>query len=205
MKRLGVLAIGMALGLGTTLAEDKTGSIEKTTKVHRLASTKRAVYDAFVYANRIPEKTEEGETASDLAGRILGRLANQEGRVLLKVPPGMDRAAYEGYKTFLRDEGPSSAGNCIACHTPPNFTPGKAPSLRNLSTRKLDLEKVLRAKMTASAKRQDGYAATKITPQDFPSLIAFLRTLNDVPEDQFRDLIVKAQVLDTSEEYEAEP
>lgn len=205
MKQLAGLAIVIALGLGTALAEDKAGSIEQKTKVHRLASTKRAAYDAFVYVNRIPEKAEEGEAASDLAGRILGRLANQEGRVLLKVPPGMNRAAYEGYKTFLRDEGPSSVGNCIACHTPPEFTDGKAPSLRNLGPRKLDLLKVLRAKLTARAKKKDGYAATKITLENLPSLLAFLKTLNDVPEDQFRDLIVKAQVLDTTEEYRPDP
>ena len=77
---------------------EKKQSIEEKTKIHRLSSNQRADYDAFVYVNRIPEKPEEGESAKDLAGRIFGRLANQEGRILLKLPPGMNRESYLGFK-----------------------------------------------------------------------------------------------------------
>ena len=51
-----------------------------------LQSKQRSPFDAFVYVNRIPMAPESDETQEDLAGRILGRLANQEGRVLVKLP-----------------------------------------------------------------------------------------------------------------------
>ena len=76
--------------LGLALLSLSACTPETKPRVHRLESTKRAIYDAFVYVNRIPEKPEEGEEPVDLAGRIFGRLANQEGRVLLKLPTGMD-------------------------------------------------------------------------------------------------------------------
>ena len=59
---------------------------ESTPRVHRLESTYRSPFDAFLYVNRIPSSPESDETPDDLAGRILGRLANQEGRVLVKLP-----------------------------------------------------------------------------------------------------------------------
>ena len=218
------LLLGIALVTSAVMADEKPDTIEQKTRVHRLSSSKRAAYDAFVYANRIPENAEEGETPSDLGGRILGRLANQEGRVLLKLPLGMDRKAYLGYKTFLRDEGQASVGNCMACHSPAEFTdlkshvvaqggsPAPTPSLRNLRTRKVDLQKAIRAKITASkAKRSgvaaevdDAYATMNIAERDIPELVAFLNALNDVPDSEFRNLIVNAKVLDTSEEFEAD-
>ena len=37
-------------------ADDKAGkSMEEKTRIHRLASTKRSVFDAFTYINRIPD------------------------------------------------------------------------------------------------------------------------------------------------------
>ena len=51
-------------------AKPKPTSIEEKTKIHRLATTKRAIYDAFAYMNRIPEKAEEDESPEDFAGRI---------------------------------------------------------------------------------------------------------------------------------------
>ena len=92
-------------------------TIEKKTKIHRLASTRRSVFDAFVYINRIPEVPYADESPEDFSGRIFGRLANQEGRILLKSPPGMSNLAYEGLKTFIRYEGDQRVGNCAACHT----------------------------------------------------------------------------------------
>ena len=66
-------------------------SIEEKTKIHRLKSNRRAVFDAFAYLNRIPLKAESGESPDDVAGRIFSRLANQEGRILVTlcraVPP----------------------------------------------------------------------------------------------------------------------
>ncbi len=156
-----VLSLAICLCFGTAAVtsgfgqnEPKPTSIEEKTKIHRLATTKRAIYDAFAYMNRIPEKAEEDESPEDFAGRILGRLANQEGRILVKLPKGMDRQAYLGYKTFLESEGTAKVGNCIACHAPPDFTDLKehvssqsdsknpTPSLRNLAKRKVNIRQV---------------------------------------------------------------
>jgi outer membrane protein assembly factor BamB len=197
----------------------KKTSIEEKTRIHRLATTKRSTFDAFSYVNRIPEKPYDDETADDFAGRIVGRLANQEGRVLLKAPVGMHRLAYDGLKTFLRYEGAASVGNCAACHAPADFTDGKShvvskggiakptPSLRNLAKRRVDLQKVLRQKLEASRQKRSGeadeisdvYSAMKLSERDIPGLVAFLKLLEDVPDDRFRTLILEAKVLATSE------
>jgi hypothetical protein len=202
--------------------EPKTTSIEEKTKIHRLATTKRAIYDAFAYMNRIPEKAEEDESPEDFAGRILGRLANQEGRILVKLPKGMNRQAYLGYKTFLESEGTAKVGNCIACHAPPDFTDlkehGSAQggslqptlSLRNLAKRKVNIRQVIMAKMAASetkragkAEKIDGaYAKMRLNKGDLHQLMAFLNLLNDVPDQDFRNLILNATILDTSDDIE---
>ena len=191
-------------------------------KVHRLESTKRAIYDAFVYVNRIPEKPEEGEDPIDLAGRIFGRLANQEGRILLKLPTGMDRNSYLAFKTFFRYEGKKQVGNCAACHSPVEFTDSKphvvqkggkpvvTPSLRNLDLDKKELEKIIRDKIAISRLKQageadgvdDAYSAMRLSEDDIPQLATFLGLLKDGPDAGFRDLILEATVLDTTEDIE---
>ena len=54
------VVVWMLVLLQPSLAADK--SIEKKTKIHRLSTTKRTVYDAFVYVNRIPEQAEKEES-----------------------------------------------------------------------------------------------------------------------------------------------
>lgn len=203
-------------------AKNSKKTIEEKTKVHRLASTKRSVFDAFAYVNRIPAKPEKGESAEDLAGRIEGRLANQEGRVLLKLPTGMTRESYLAFKTFIRYEGKKSVGNCMACHAPQEFADSKkhivtkdgkptlTPSLRNLTKKKIDLKKVLTEKISASKLKRAGkagkidseYAKIQLDEKDVPGLIAFLKLLNDVSDKEFRRFILDAKILDTSEDIE---
>jgi len=200
------------------LTTSATPSIEKKTRIHRLGTTKRSVFDAFSYVNRLPDKPYDDEEADDFGGRIFGRLANQEGRVQIKTPPGMGRDAYEGFKTFLRADGVTSVGNCAACHNLPDFTDGKShvvekngksvltPSLRNLGKRRVDLRAALQKKLNASRLKPSGepdeisdeYSAMRLSETDVSHLIAFLKLLNDVPDKQFRELIVEANVLDTS-------
>ena len=207
---LASVAVWMLVLLQPSFAADK--SIEKKTKIHRLSTTKRAVYDAFAYVNRIPEQAEKEESPQDFAGRILGRLANQEGRVLVKLPAGMDREAYLGFKTFLRSEGKVSAGNCAACHAPANFTdlkmhlvtkggePKPTLSLRNLKQRKVDVRKAILAKIAASKRKgvDAEYGRMNLSKKDVPRLVAFLNLLNDVPDKEFRNLILEVTILDTS-------
>jgi hypothetical protein len=197
-------------------------SVEEKTRVHRLASTRRSIYDAFTYVNRLPEVPEEWEEPIDVAGRIFGRLANQEGRILLKVPAGMDRQSYLAFKTFFRYEGESAVGNCAACHTLAEFSdkkghvvyaggsPVKTRSLRNLRQTKVDVGRVIREKIAESEKKRSGdadeiddaYAVMNITEEDVSGLVAFLDLLNDVPDEDFRKLILDVKLLDTSGDIE---
>ena len=208
--------------LGITLLALSGCTPETKPRVHRLVSARRAIYDAFVYVNRIPEKPEEGETAEDIAGRIFGRLANQEGRVLLKLPAGMDRNSYLAFKTFFRYEGEKQVGNCAACHSPAEFADSKThvvtkggeavptPSLRNLDLSSEELEKVIFAKIGTSSLKQageadeidDAYSAIRLDKKDVPGLVTYLGLLKDVPDEKFRDLILEATVLDTTGDLE---
>jgi mono/diheme cytochrome c family protein len=208
---LGFVVVASTDGFGQ--AKPKPTSIEEKTKIHRLATTKRAVYDAFTYLNRIPEKAEEGEEVLDFTARVYSRLANQEGRILIKLPPGMNSEAYLGYKTFLSTDADTSNGNCVVCHAPEKFTDlknhalsegGKAlptPSLRNMSKRKVDISKALRAKLLVSEKpgASKDYQLIKLNKADLKNLEAFLKQLNDVDDKIFRELIIQAKVLDTSQ------
>ena len=208
---LGFVAVATPDGFGQ--ANSKPTSIVEKTKIHRLASANRSVYDAFVYLNRIPEKAEEGEEILDFTARIYSLLANQEGRVLIKLPKGMNREAYLGYKTFLNTDAEVSNGNCVVCHAPEKFTDlkehvlsegGKAlptPSLRNMNKREVDIAKALRAKLTAAGKpgAPKDYQSMKLDKDDLTHVEAFLKLLNDVEDKNFRDLIIQAKVLDTSQ------
>lgn len=94
-----------------------------------------SAYDAMAYLNRFEEGlANEEDTPKDLSGRIFGRIADQEGRNLIRFPNGYNEEAYQGFKTFYRVsptwsssvEGmEENVGNCIACHVPPRFTDGK--------------------------------------------------------------------------------
>ena len=188
-------------------------SIEEKVGVHRLDTRERAVYDAFVYLNRIPEKAEEGEDILDFTARVFSLLANQEGRILIKLPKGMNREAYLGYKTFLSTDAKVSNGNCVACHAPEKFTDlkehvlsqgGKAlptPSLRNMNKRNVNIAKVLRTKLVAAQEpgASKDYQLMKLNKADLTHLEAFLKQLNDVADKNFRELIIKSKVLDTSQ------
>ncbi|MDP7639706.1 MAG: hypothetical protein QGG73_08330, partial [Candidatus Hydrogenedentes bacterium] len=195
------------------IADAQEESVEEKTKIQRMTSTDRAIYDAFAYVNRIPEKKIGDATPIHLVGRIFGRLANQEGRILLKLPKGMDREAYFGYKTFLRYEGNNRVGNCVACHALTKFTdtkehvvakggsPVTTPSLRNLKERDVDVAEVIKGIIAASEQKRAGkaddiddeYGTINITEKDIPGLVKFIDLLNDVPESGFRDLILGAE------------
>lgn len=186
-------------------------SIEQKTKIHRLDTQERAPYDAFTYLNRIPAKADEDEDILDFTARVFSRLANQEGRILIKLPQGMTREAYLGYKIFLSTDAKVSNGNCVTCHTPDKFTdfklhkltvdspPRPTPSLRNLTKRKIDLSKALQAKLAAakSSNAPKAYRNIHLNKMDLTHLQAFLKQLNDVDDKAFRELILNAKILNT--------
>ncbi|MDG2221725.1 MAG: sulfatase-like hydrolase/transferase [Rubripirellula sp.] len=198
-------------------------TIEQKMRIHRLSTAKRSVFDAFWYLNRLPDERYDEETADDFAGRVFGRLANQEGRILLKAPPGMNLQAYKGFKTFLRYEGTASVGNCSACHAISDFTDGRShvvtsdgkatltSSLRNTGQRKVDLQLALRRKLEMSRLKKSGaadgvsdeYSVMRLNAEDVLDLIAFLQLLDDVSDERFRELVLTAEVLDTLQVKEA--
>jgi arylsulfatase A len=170
---------------------------EKQMQIHRLETKKRSRFDAFAYLNRIPLERESDETPDDLSGRILGRLANQEGRVLVKLPSEMKRDAYQGFKIALDSGQGLHAGNCFSCHQLPKFslttsTP-PTPSLRNAS---FSMKQLRQAMMT------EPHRNIQLDEGDLNRVLALLQTLNDVPDAEFRNLILNATVLDTSGDLE---
>ena len=210
---IGIIALstGALIGSETKPSKSPKKSIEQKTKIHRLDTQERAPYDAFIYWNRIPAKADEGEGPGDFTARVFSRLANQEGRILIKLPQGMTREAYLGYKIFLSTEAKVSNGNCITCHAPEKFTdfklhklnvdslPQPTPSLRNLAKRKVDLAKALRPKL-ADAKGPNApmaYRNIHLNKIDLTHLEAFLKQLNDVDDKTFRELILNAKILNT--------
>ncbi|MEO1972457.1 MAG: hypothetical protein ABGX07_12920, partial [Pirellulaceae bacterium] len=83
---------------------------------------------------------------------------------------------------------------------------------RNLKKRKIDIRKVSLEKIAASEHKRSGkadkidsaYAEMNIDRSDVPELVAFLRLLNDVPDSEFRNLILNAELLDTSKDIEGD-
>jgi outer membrane protein assembly factor BamB len=183
-----------------TLPPPKTSgnSIEEKTGIHRLENTRRTRFDAFVYVNRLPDKPREGETPRQFAGRIHGRLANQEGRVLLKLPPGMNRAAYNGFKTFLGSEGDLKTTNCAACHSPPDFAIPDGSTLLRRNWSEANFKAILHKKMAKATEGNPDYAGLKITEADIQNLFAFQQTLSRVNDKEFRQLILNARVVEVT-------
>ena len=160
-------------------------------KIHRLETTFRSPFDAFLYVNRIPTELEEGESPTELAGRILGRLANQEGRVLIKLPPEMNRRGYEGFKFVLEASTTKSTRGCLRCHALPKLgRPDSTPTIPTLRNRSRSLSELKQALST------EAHRAAAIKMVELEQLLAFLNTLSDLPDNDFRDSILKATVLD---------
>ena len=135
--------------------------------------------------------------------------------------------AYDGLKIFYRTYGTAKAGNCVACHVPPTFTdastrianntkqPRETPSLRNLEKSApylhdgsaQSIEDVLnrkiriaeQARKNTAAGLDPEYANMNITKDDIPALVEFLGTMNDAGQDHFREIVMNAKILDTSD------
>lgn len=258
--------------------EDVITQVVEAVKAYlRSIETKNtSAYDALAFLNRFNEGLgDANDTPQAMSGRIYGRIANQEGRVLIRFPNIYTEEAYQGYKTFIRVEPTFSSsvegleeniGNCIACHVPPRFTDGsfhntgtaqtdydathgegafaklnaedavfarvtaddpskidlgrynvqasegavglfRTPGLRNIELtapynhdgRLMTLEDVIRHKIMVSEMAKAGtlrnpdpaYLTMNITEKDVPTLAAFLRTLREVPEEEYRDFRIE--------------
>ena len=164
-------------------------------RVHRLQSEYRSRFDAFAYLNRLPLQAEDGESQSALAGRLLGRLANQEGRVLIKLPPGMKPDAYRGFRLALEIRHHSGAVSCFACHQLPDLSVTMAPTtapttdsgMRNRAFSLAQMRQLL---------RNETHKYDQVGDTEASRLLAFVRSLRSVANEPFRQLILQATVMD---------
>lgn len=202
-------------------AQAQEPSVEEDLHIHRATTETTSPYDAFAYANRISAAPSEGETPVAYAGAVIfSRLSNIEGRIQVKIMDGFDRAAYLGYKTFMRawPEPGDGVGNCVSCHTPAAFTDkakhivddsGSAKatiSLRNQKKSDEELEAIVRQKIKMAAIARKGnsdideaYRLIELRDEDVANLVSFLQSLNEAPKETFRQLIVDSEILDTSD------
>jgi len=218
----------MTTGLLVTHAQERNKTLEKKTGIHHFNEKGFAIYDAFSHVNRIPNGPlgEFPEEPIDTAGRIFGRLANQEGRVEIKLPRGMTRKDYFSFKTFFSSDSffYEKSGNCGSCHGVGPFTDGKkhvvtkggspvkTPTLRNLKREDKEISKAILTHLAASEARKSGkaddidemFALMSFTEKDVPGLVRFIKLLKDVadPRDnvklraKFRPLVNNAKPVD---------
>ena len=67
----------------------------------------------------------------------------------------------------------------------------------------LEMREVLLKKLDAESKASDqAYKKMKLSPKDVSQLVAFLRQLNDVSDEEFREMILNVTVVDTSHDIE---
>lgn len=177
-------------------------------------------YDAFMKINRFREELLKDEIAADYWGFMESRLGNQAGRILIKRPAkGFSDDAFQGWLMFIRAYGDATGiGNCTACHAVPDFTDGKkhhigtasepvaTPSLRNLGDRKTFFHDGSAATLEAAIARHvaNGQIARDnkragveielgkiaLTDEEVRQVAAFLRSLESVEREKFRDYLV---------------
>ena len=215
---LAMLAVAAFAASGTAHAQK---SAEEELGVHRIQSTNTTTYDAWAHVDRIQPDPSEGATAEDYAGMIIfSRLSNLEGRIQVKTLKGFGRDAYLGYKAFMRawPEPEQGVGNCVTCHTPSTFTDGashiidesgiskETPTLRDHHKTNADLEAIIRQKVKIALAAQAGnaqidqaYQLIKLGDEDITNIVAFLQSLNTVTKEEFRNLILNAEILDTTD------
>ncbi|HTO70360.1 MAG TPA: hypothetical protein VMR31_10910 [Myxococcota bacterium] len=89
-------------------------------------------YDLFLLRNNLPRRPKGRETAAQYSQRLEAALdalptplfvAEIDGPFALHAEPfRFDAQELEGLRIFLRTQGSSSVGNCVACHPAPDFT-----------------------------------------------------------------------------------
>lgn len=190
-----------------------------------------SAYDAFMKMNRFREEFQPDESADEYWGFMQSRLGNQAGRILVKRPAkGFSDDAFRGWLMFIRTYGDATGiGNCTACHRVPDFTDGErhnigtdreplvVPSLRKLHERKAFFHdgraKTLEEAIATHVKngqiaRDDKRAGVDLdvgkialTEDEVRQVAAFLRSLEPVPRDQFRDYLIDVVVQPVEIEF----
>ena len=109
----------------------------------------------------------------------------------------MHKNGYEGFKLGLETHNELGGGSCFACHHLPGLGDVTAkqsvPTLRNLKLSRDRLKDVLAS---------EAHREISLGEQDINRLHSLLESLTDVSDERFRELILKATVLDTSGDSE---
>jgi hypothetical protein len=94
-------------------------------------------YDVFLRINHLPTQPRAGETKAQYAQRLLGLVSNMSSPIYVDASYGTFQyhpqpfvfgpTELAGLKIFLSvapnaTDGSQHAGNCVACHVPPDFT-----------------------------------------------------------------------------------
>jgi len=94
-------------------------------------------YDVFLRINHLPTQPRAGETKAQYAQRLLGLVSNMSSPIYVDASYGSFQyhpqpfvfgpTELAGLKIFLSaapnaTDGSQHAGNCVACHVPPDFT-----------------------------------------------------------------------------------
>lgn len=119
-------AFRTAYGVDVISADDeacvKAASRAIAEFVRSLKSPRTSPYDEFLGANHLDDRPRTGESPQLYGGRILAEIERRDEASALQFVDGFDAVALDGYRIFLRTSGSDRAGNCVACHIPPNFT-----------------------------------------------------------------------------------
>jgi len=105
----------------TTMTRDQTvGWVVKCLAdyVASFNSTRTSAFDAFAAINGLPLEPPEGISAAAFGKSLLSRLSGER----VQSHEAFGREAFEGLKIFLETSGKARTGNCVVCHTPPQFT-----------------------------------------------------------------------------------
>ena len=180
-----------------------------------------SVFDAFLTINRLGDDPKK-EEPKIWAGRMLNRIENMTARQIIKLPTAMSKDAFEGWRIFMRTELPERRGNCVACHTPPNYTDGmthnigfgeakhETPSLRRLDSDAPYMNngdyKTIEAAVAAIAEKaghaamghmpgvDEEFANIRIGKDDVAPLVAFLKSLKSVDKTRFREYLLNHEL-----------
>ncbi len=115
-------AYGADLAQGDDTACIKAASQAIADFVRTLKSARTSPYDEFLRANQLDAAPAAGEGPQMYGARLLAEIDRRDGLGALRLVPGFDGDAVNGYRMFLRTDGGERVGNCVACHVPPNFT-----------------------------------------------------------------------------------
>lgn len=225
------LSVALLCGAALVLAASRPAAAQSASGRIVTDSKYTAPYDAFMKINRLQEKFASSQDAVDYWGVMESRLGNQAGRILIKRPAkGFDDDAFRGWVMFIRTYGDATGiGNCTACHRVPDFTdhkrhsigtaaePVDTPTLRNLAGKKsffhdgsaktledaiarhVDNGRVARDNKRAGVEISVGQIA--LTEDEVRQVAAFLRTLDSVDREQFRNHLVDVVIQPVELEF----